>query len=95
MDEEENKEILIPIVAKRKLMIQGGSVMFAIPPGWLAKHNLKPGDSVIVVANEKLVVSPITEEAISELKAKLSKVEVDLGKLEEKEDGDESVEKDD
>ena len=55
------KETLI--VEKRKVHKVGGSLMIALPPGFIEAHNIKEGDLLPVIADHLLKIVPMPERA--------------------------------
>ena len=79
--EKIRKGKILPVIARRKLMASGGSVMVAVPKEWLEQHSLSSGDEVLMVANGSLRVLPESKELIEKLHKILGEV-----KLSENED---------
>ena len=67
-----NKELELPIIARRTLIGNGGSVMIALPAEWLKQKGLEQGDKVILVANGNLSVYRDDPKIIHELSQKLN-----------------------
>lgn len=65
--EKVRKEKILPVIARRKLMISGGSIMVAVPKEWLEQHSLSSGDDVLVVANGSLKIIPDDKAIIERL----------------------------
>ena len=50
-----------PIAVTRRIIQHGRSYYLAIPPEFMAKHQLKKGDVVPMVANSILKIVPVNE----------------------------------
>ena len=61
------KSDLLPVIARRKLVSSGGSVVVAVPKEWLEQHSLNSGDDVLVVANGSLKIIPDEKGIIERL----------------------------
>jgi antitoxin component of MazEF toxin-antitoxin module len=46
----------------RKLIKSGGSLVVTLPKAWADYYQLKSGDRVMVTANRRLVVKPVTSK---------------------------------
>lgn len=69
------KEEVLPIIARRRLQISGGSLVVSLPAEWLKQNNLDNGSEVVIVANGDLRISPINPKIVSELQNKLKSVQ--------------------
>ena len=49
------------IAGVRKLIKYGESLAITLPPEWVEKHGLKPGDEVPIVADSILKIVPVKE----------------------------------
>lgn len=68
-----NKKTSLPVITKRSLFTEGGSLAITIPKEWLDAHGLKEGDELALIGNSDLSIKRMTEEVAKELHKKLEK----------------------
>lgn len=49
------------VVGIRKLIKYGSVIAVTLPPEWIDKHGLKPGDEIPIVADSVLKLVPVKE----------------------------------
>ena len=48
----------MPIIERRRIYAAGHSLAITLPKGWLAYFDIKAGDTVQVIANGEITISP-------------------------------------
>jgi len=57
-----HREENMPTITSRKVIKLGkNGLVITLPAGWVRYYNLKAGDRLEVIANEKLIVRPIKQ----------------------------------
>lgn len=67
----EKKKIQPPFIGKRQVISLGKQLAVTIPKSWKDQHNIKKGDPLLVVANDRMIITIPTDEGIKKLHEKL------------------------